>query len=187
MKHFLSSFNLLTEAEINELETLLRPVSLQKGEFFIQEGQVAREAAFVESGILRSFYHNSVEEEVTYCFTFANHFLSAYSSYLTEEETVENIQAMTDVQLLTVSREEILRLEETSTNWLKLSKMIAEQEYINMEKRIFLLQKESAEKRYEDLLRHDPALLQHIPLGYLASYLGITQRHLSRLRKSVSI
>jgi CRP-like cAMP-binding protein len=55
-----------------------------------------------------------------------------------------------------------------------------------MEKRIFLLQKESAEKRYEDLLTNQPTYLPLIPLNYLSSYLGITQRHLSRIRKSLS-
>jgi hypothetical protein len=62
---------------------------------------------------------------------------------------------------------------------------MAEQEYIKMEKRIFILQKESAEKRYEDLLNNQPLYLQLIPLSYLSSYLGITQRHLSRVRKLI--
>ncbi len=47
-------------------------------------------------------------------------------------------------------------------------------------------QKETAKKRYEDLLKNQAALLQLIPLNYLSSYLGITQRHLSRIRKSLS-
>ena len=93
---------------------------------------------------------------------------------------------MTAIELLTISRDEILKLENSSTNWLKFFKFIAEQEYIKMEKRIFILQKEGAEKRYQDLLTNDPEYLQLIPLNYLSSYLGITQRHLSRIRKLLS-
>lgn len=187
MKEFLASFGLLTDSEISDLEQYVRPKTLQKEAFFIQTGQICREVAFVQSGILRSFYHNSAGEEITYCFTFFGNFLSAYSSFLTQTGTAENIQSLTEVSLLTIPHETILRLEHESPNWLRLLKTIAEQEYIRLEKRIFLLQKESAETRYRDLITHEPDLVRHIPLGHLASYLGITQRHLSRLRKSVSI
>lgn len=159
---------------------------LKKNDFYIKEGQTCKEVGFVTSGLFRSFYHSSIEEEVTYCFTFSNSFVSAYSSFLSQNKTVENIQALTDIEMLTISRNEILKLEQSSTNWLKFFKLIAEQEYIKMEKRIFLLQKETAEKRYRDLLMNQPEFLQLIPLNFLSSYLGITQRHLSRIRKSIS-
>lgn len=186
MKDYLRSFNILTDEEIDSFEHKVTYRHLKQGEFLITEGKTCQEVAFLASGAFRSYYHSSTQEEITYCFTFSNSFISAYSSFLSQSETSENIQALTDVDLYWVSRDEILKLEESSTNWLRLFKLIAEQEYIKMEKRIFLLQKESAEKRYEDLLTNQPELLQQIPLHYLSSYLGITQRHLSRIRKSVS-
>ena len=160
--------------------------TLKKGDYFIQEGRTSKEVAFLVSGLFRSFYYSSSEEDVTYCFTFSNSFVSAYSSFLSQTKTVENIKALTDIELFTISRDEILNLEESSTNWLRFFKFIAEQEYIKMEKRIFLLQKESPEKRYEDLLTNQPSYLQLIPLNYLASYLGITMHHLIRIRKPIS-
>lgn len=180
---FLQSFQILSDEEIESIQQRGRIISLKKGEFFIQQGQICREAAFILSGCFRSFYYSSAEEEVTYCFTFQNSFLTAYSSFISQMETQENIQAMTDADIFLVSKELTQELETRSVNWLRLMKFIAEQEYINLEKRIFLLQKESAEKRYEDLLAHHPEYLQQIPLNYLASYLGITQRHLSRIRQ----
>lgn len=187
MKNYLQSFNLLSETEINEFEQKVRDRTIKKGEFFIRQGSICQEVAFVHTGALRSFYHSSTSEEVTYCFTFADSFLSAYSSFLSQSETMENIQALTDVELLTVSRADILALEQRSTNWLRLFKLIAEQEYIKMEQRIFLLQKETAETRYQDLLSNQRELLQLVPLSHIASYLGITQRHLSRIRKATAI
>jgi len=65
-------------------------------------------------------------------------------------------------------------------------KVVAEQQYIELEKRIFKLQKDNASKRYADLIKHQPEYILKIPLQYLASYLGITQRHLSRIRKEIS-
>ncbi|WP_298487666.1 Crp/Fnr family transcriptional regulator [uncultured Maribacter sp.] len=187
MRDYLKTFNILTDDEINIFEKKVVLKKLNKGDFFIKEGQVSKEVGFVISGLLRSFYHSSSSEEVTYCFTFSNSFVSAYSSFLSQEKTAENIQALTTIELLTISKDEILKLEKSSTNWLRFFKFIAEQEYIKMEKRIFLLQKENAKQRYHDLLTNQPKLLQLIPLNFLASYLGITQRHFSRIRKSTSI
>ena len=186
MRDYLETFDILTADEIDFFEKKVVLKKLKKDDFYIKEGQTCKEVGFVTSGLFRSFYHSSIEEEVTYCFTFSNSFVSAYSSFLSQNKTVENIQALTDIEMLTISRNEILKLEQSSTNWLKFFKLIAEQEYIKMEKRMFLLQKETAEKRYRDLLMNQPEFLQLIPLNFLSSYLGITQRHLSRIRKSIS-
>ncbi|QXP67860.1 Crp/Fnr family transcriptional regulator [Polaribacter sp. AHE13PA] len=186
MRNYLRKFNMLTEHEIDLFESKVQNIKLKKGDFFIKENRVSKEVAFVVSGLFRSFYYSSSEKEVTYCFTFSNSFVSAYSSFLSQTKTIENIQALTDIELLTISREDILILEKSSTNWLKFFKLITEQEYIKMEKRVLLLQKESAEKNYTDLLINHPEYLQSIPLNFLASYLGITQRHLSRIRKTIT-
>ncbi|MEQ8422442.1 MAG: Crp/Fnr family transcriptional regulator [Arenibacter algicola] len=186
MRNYLKSFNLLSDKEIDLFESKLVRKKIEKGEYFIKEGNTCNKIAFIVSGLFRTYYHSSSEEEVTYCFSFPSFFAGAYSSFLSQNKTVENIQALTDSDLLVISREDILELEKSSYNWLKFFKLIAEQEYIKLEKRIFLLQKETADKRYLDLLTNHPGFLQLIPLSYLSSYLGITQRHLSRIRKSIS-
>ncbi len=187
LKAYLKSFNILTEWEIDSFAERLRFKKIEKNDFFIREGAVCKEVAFIVSGLVRSFYYSSQGEEVTYCFLFGGSFLTAYSSFIRQIETPENIQALTDVTVYTVSRQEISALEKSSYNWLKFLKVLAEQEYVNLEKRVFMLQREPAEKRYKNLLSNHPEYLQMIPLNYLASYLGITQRHLSRIRKTVTI
>jgi CRP-like cAMP-binding protein len=164
---------------------MMRPKKMQKGDFFVKEGKICQEVAFVVSGLFRSFYYTSNGEEVTYCFTFKNNFITAYSSFITQQKTQENIQAIEAIELLTISKQSIDTLEKTSANWLRFFKYMAEQEYVKMEKRIFLLQKESAETRYKDLMLNKSEYLHQIPLNYLASYLGITQRHLSRIRAKI--
>jgi hypothetical protein len=63
---------------------------------------------------------------------------------------------------------------------------MAEQQYIELERRFFQFQKNTAAQRYKELLINQPEYVQNIPLQYLASYLGITQRHLSRIRSEVA-
>ncbi|WP_109830785.1 Crp/Fnr family transcriptional regulator [Reichenbachiella versicolor] len=186
MKEFLQSFEILTSDEIESFISLLRPKTVNKGSYYIKAGQVAKEVSFIQSGIARSFYYSSTSEEVTYCFRSENSFLAAYSSFISQTPTSENIQALTDLKLLSVSWQEVKRLEATSPNWLRMLKHLTELEYIDMEARIFQLQRETAEKRYQDLLNNQPEYLNMIPLNYIASYLGITQRHLSRIRKGIS-
>ncbi len=185
MKEYLRSFNLLSEEEIEELQNEGTYKTYQKGDFFIKEDQVCKHVAFVESGLFRSFYYNSEQEDITYCFTFSNSFVTAYSSFITQTKTQENIEALTDVRVLMISRESITRLEEKNPNWLKLSKSIAELEFMKLEQRVMSLLRERAEFRYKELLLNHPEYLKNIPISHLASYLGVTQRHLSRIRKTL--
>lgn len=186
IQDYLKSYNILNEKDIDSFTSLIIPKKLKKGEYFITEGKTSKYIAYIQSGIFRSFYHSSEQEEVTYCFTFQNTLITAYSSWINQEPTNENIQALTDMELILISLENMKKLEVSNPNWIRFFKHIAEQEYINLEKRIFMLQRESAETRYQNLLNNHPEYLHHIPLQYLASYLGVTQRHLSRIRKAVT-
>jgi CRP-like cAMP-binding protein len=91
MRGYLKSFNILTDKNIDLFERQVIRKTLKKGDYFIKEGRVSKEVAFVKSGLFRSFYYSSKDQEVTYYFTFSNSFVSAYSSFLTQTETVENI------------------------------------------------------------------------------------------------
>jgi CRP-like cAMP-binding protein len=152
----------------------------------IEAGSTCDWIAFVHSGILRNYYVSSKGEEVTYCLTFPNKFITAYSSFLSGEPTFENIHAISDAKVLFIKKHHYQELIDSSKSWLKFSKIFAEQSYLLMENRLLALQMESAENRYRALITHEPQFIQHVPLKYLASYLGVTQRHLSRLRKNIS-
>jgi len=185
MQAYLQSFNLLSPTEIETFMVNARPRTLKKGEFFITENKICREVAFIKSGILRSFYTSASAEEYTYCLTFPNQFMTAYSSLITGNPTVENIQAMSDVDLLIIKKEVVDGLAESSINGLKLLKTIAEQQYLHLEKRVFMYQKDAAKARYLELFKSYPDYIKRIPVKYLASFLAITPRHLSRLRKEI--
>lgn len=185
MQTYLESFNILSPAEIDVFTANATLRTLKKGEFFITENKICKEVAFIKSGILRSFYTSTSAEEYTYCLTFPNQFMTAYSSLITGNPTVENIQAMSDVDLLIIKKEVIDILTESSINGLRLFKTIAEQQYIHLEKRVFMYQKDAAKARYIELFKSHPDYIKQIPIKYLASFLAITPRHLSRLRKEI--
>jgi CRP-like cAMP-binding protein len=183
LKAFLQTFQILSDPEIDGFVALASPRSLRKGEFFMQEGKTCTEVAFIQSGLLRSFRTLENGEESTYCLSFPNTFMTAYSAFITGEPGMENIQAIQPTELLIVRKSDVDVFAKKHINGLHLLKYIAEQQYLALEKRIFLYQQQPAKERYEEITAEYPEYAAQIPLQYLASYLGITPRHLSRLRK----
>lgn len=185
LKSFLEQFNLFTEFEIEEVLLLSSKRVLKKGEYFVQEGQKCSEVAFIENGVLRSFYITPNGNEMTYCFRFPGDMVAAYSAFITGNGSVEYIQALTDSELLVIPKNQIDQLLEKNSSWIHFLKIIAEQQYLELEGRVFQLQRDSAQERYQNLIEDQPEYIRQISVQHLASYLGITQRHLSRIRKGI--
>ena len=186
MNTYLKSFNLFTDLEINNLLKLSQTIILKKGDYYINQNEICESLAFVKRGIFRSFYFSNNHDEITYCFTFPNHLLMAYSSFISQEKSEEKIQALTDSEIISIPKKTLETLAKTNSNWLRLLRIIAEKEYVELEKWIFNHQKDKAPQRYLDLITKQPKYIQEIPLHYIASYLGVTQRHLSRIRANIS-
>jgi CRP-like cAMP-binding protein len=185
MKEFLNSYPFLKDAEIDKIARMATLKYLKKGDYFIHQGEVCKEVAFVKTGIFRNFITSNSGEESTYCITLPNNPISAYTSYITGNATVENIQAIANSEIFVLSKEVLDNAINESHSWMKYMKIVSESEYMKLEKRIFSFVSEKAKQRYLTLLEQNPIYIQQIPLQYLASYLGITQRHLSRLRREV--
>ena len=185
LQNFLNGFNILSPQEIAVSIDAYSLRQIKKGEFLVKEGQICNQVAFVNTGVFRSFYLNEKEEESTYCMNFPKTFVTAYSSFITGKPSVENLQAMIDAEVLVTSKSRIDALCNEYPNWMRFMKEMAEGQYLELERRIFGLQSQTAKTRYLNLLDEHPAYIQEIPLQFLASYLGISQRHLSRLRKEI--
>ena len=151
----------------------------------IKQGKVCDQVAFVVSGKLRNFYIDDAGNEVTCFFVTADSFVSAFTSFLTNTPTHENITALEDTVLRVISKKDIEELSVLIPKMQIFRRIIAENLFIIMEKRIMMLQSQSAHERYEKMLKENPEILLSVPLQYTASFLGITPQHLSRLRKEL--
>ncbi len=186
MRAYLEAFNLFNNQEIEEFLAISKVRRLKKNDFFIKQDEVCDQLSFIRSGIFRSFYYSNSDEQITYCFTFQNSLLMAYSSFISGKKSKENLQAICDAEIISIPKAALENLAESNVKWLKFLKIIAEEEYIDLENWIFNHQKDKAQQRYLDLITKQPKYIQEIPLQYIASYLGITQRHLSRIRANIS-
>lgn len=185
MKAFFQSIQNFTLEELNILDDLITFRTLKKGDFLLKENQVCNEIIFIEKGILRSFFVNHKGDEITNCFAFENEFMASFASFITEEKAEENIQALTDTKLQILNRKGLEKLYKSGFNWQETGRKLTELEFVNLNKRMISFQKLSGAQRYEELFQNHQKYLQFIPLQYLASYLGITPRHLSRIRKAI--
>ncbi|SJZ73464.1 cAMP-binding domain of CRP or a regulatory subunit of cAMP-dependent protein kinases [Chitinophaga eiseniae] len=174
----------LTQEDLDQLESLMKTVQLEKQDYFIREGHVCRQLAFLRKGILRSFYVKDNGEEITDCIMFEGQLVTAYASLITGQPAFENMQAITECELQVLDRDDLYRLYEQNIRWANTGRAFGEQEFVMMEQRIRSFQQYTAKERYEEMVRQHPRMIQQVPLQYLASYLGITPQHLSRLRKS---
>ncbi|WMN11548.1 Crp/Fnr family transcriptional regulator [Marivirga salinae] len=186
IKEYFKSFEVFSEDEITGFVQLFEFRKLKKNDFFVNEGEKCNEIAFIKSGIFRSYYISPEGFDITYCFRFPNDLLASYSSFITGNASVETLQAISNADLLVVKKDAIEKIMHQSFSWTRFLKIVAEQQYLELEKRVFQLQNETAVQKYISLLENQPEYLQKIPLHYLASYLGITQRHLSRIRKEIT-
>jgi CRP-like cAMP-binding protein len=154
IKQYFTSFKVFTNKEIADFIQLFEVRSYHKNDFFVKEGENCNEIAFIESGILRSYYTSSDGNDVTYCFRFPNDLMASYSSFITGNASKETMQALSESDLLVIKKEVIGKLINNSHSWTKFLKMIAEQQYLELEKRVFQLQKDSAVQRYTSLLKN---------------------------------
>lgn len=175
----------LTAIEKEAIERAFSPVRFHKGEQWIEEGKVCRQVAYVMEGKLRIYYLDDNGEEVTCYFVTPGNFVSSFTSFLTNTPTKENIEAIEDSTLLVISKTDLEKLSEEVPKVHIWRRVVAENLFIVMEKRIAMLQSKTANERYERMLKDNPEIIQTIPLQYIASFLGITPQHLSRLRKEL--
>ena len=175
----------LTIDEIIAIEKAYTIVEISKGDLWVKQGKVCNQVAFVVSGKLRNFYIDDSGNEVTCFFVTADNFVSAFTSFLTNTPTHENISALEDTVLRVISKKDLEELCVLIPKLQIFRRVIAENLFITMEKRIVMLQSQSAYERYEKMIKENPEILLSVPLQYTASFLGITPQHLSRLRKEL--
>lgn len=186
LKNFIRQIIPISDKEFDETVTVFQAQTLQKGDFFVKQGKVCRQIAFINKGILRTFYLNDKAEETTSCFCTENSLTTSYKSFILQQPSTLSIQALEDTELLVINFENLQKLYSTSIVWQNIGRAFAEREYIVMEQYASVLNNETAKEKYLRLLKEQPTVLQKATIEDIASYLGITRRTLSRIRREIA-
>lgn len=184
MQNLFESLNELTILDQDvkiKLENLVKVEQFEKDDFILKEGSTIKKLYCVENGLLRSFFHKDGKEVVKW-FCYEGQFATSLYSFISQKPSYENIQAIEKSTLFSITYQDLQNLYETYPALERIGRLLTEQYYVMLEERIILLQFQTAKERYENFLRDEKCLINRISLGYLASYLGITQETLSRIR-----
>ncbi|MFK7935387.1 MAG: Crp/Fnr family transcriptional regulator [Saprospiraceae bacterium] len=163
---------------------LLSVIELEAGDYFLQQGRIGKNIAFIETGLIRLFYlHDG--KEITTCFCKENTITCSYRSLITNTPSELSIQAIEPCKLVVFSYHSLQQLYQKELFWQQVGRIATEHEFINTECHNRFLNDLSATERYQQVLAEDGELLQRVPLQYLASYLQVAPETLSRIRKKI--
>ncbi|MEO7990212.1 MAG: Crp/Fnr family transcriptional regulator [Chryseolinea sp.] len=157
-----------------------------KGDFFLKEGKISNEYLFLESGYMRAFLFDTEGNEVTVNFYSSNNVVFEVSSFFQRVPTQENIKALTDCIGWTVTFEELNMLFHSLPEFREFGRAMLVKGFVSLKIRTLSMINKTAEQRYASLLQSNPEIFQNAPLKFIASYLGLTDTSLSRIRREFS-
>lgn len=178
-------FGHLNEQQIKLIKTSVTEKELPKDAYFSEAGKIPREVGFVIQGIFRFCYYNNKGEDITSYFIDENHFITDHQNFEANMSASQYMQAVTDCKLLVFSKSDWEALSNTIRDWDTLMTKIVQRCLVEKIERRSPLVSEDATTRYLFFIEKFPTLANRVPLSYIASYLGITQQSLSRIRKNI--
>ncbi len=185
LKEYISNISDLKEETFNKLKKCFQPLELKKKEFFVREGEYARQIGFLETGIVRAYFLNQAGKEYNKQFFVGPSIIGAYTSLLTKKPNRIAQQALTNCTILAAEYSEIEKLYENNHEIERLGRKIAEYYFLEKEQKEIEMALLDADKRYLIMKKRFPGLESIIPQYYIASYLGISRTQLSRIRKKL--
>lgn len=161
-------------------------IFLRKGTVLFKIGEVASDAFFMVSGMARTYYYKE-DKEITNNLCPENRVFISASSFYTGNPSYETSELLEDSEMIVIPRE---IMEKLCLEFLELKFMIrklVETFYVILDQRTYFLHMKSAHERYQFLLQTNPDFFQRVPLRHIASFLGMTQETLSRLRSRAGL
>jgi CRP-like cAMP-binding protein len=183
---YLNKLNPITEETLKKLFPLFQERTLRKNDYFIKDGEYAREIGFLTHGVLRGFYRDSEGVEYNKHFFTPPSFIGGYASLITEAPGQINQQALSDAIILVADFSALISLYDSCPDLERAARKLAEHFFVQKEQREIEIVRLDADKRYLIFQQEYPDLENLIPQYHIASYLGITPTQLSRVRRKFS-
>lgn len=158
---------------------------IPKKGFFLRSGEVCTSVGFITRGAIR-YYHEKDGNEYSGNFSFENSFVTDYDSFLTRKPSLYSFSALEPTDIIVFHYEDVQSLYDRSKLWERFGRLIAEHIFIEVQRRKNSLVFDSPEEQYQSLIKDRPKILERIPQHMIATYLGITPVHLSRIRRKVA-
>lgn len=182
LENFLLRFQHFTPQQLQWIGSQAVERRFKAGAYFAEAGRVAQEIGFVVSGVFRVCYFDKDGNDITKYFIEEDNFVVDLQSYQHQLPSTEYVQAVTEAQVLIFTARTWQSFATTIVDWHKAESNLISRALLEKVRRLSPLVNENATTRYQHFLKEFPALANRIPLSYLASYIGVTQQSLSRIR-----
>lgn len=168
-----------------EFDLGLTDKTAHKGEVFLKEGQRCDHLYFIRSGFVRVYYLDLDGNEITHWFCAKDSLITSPFSYVKGERNILFFEALEDTELVLISSKQLNTLTNHLPELADSFRVINAEFAMVLSRRIMSIHTETAEERYLNLMKEHPLLFQKAKLSHIASFLGIKQQSLSRIRKNL--
>ncbi|MDR6808931.1 CRP-like cAMP-binding protein [Dyadobacter sp. BE34] len=180
----LERFHPLPPGSKEALIARVSEVKYPKGHVLIRSGKVEKTLYFIRSGIVRA-YSDADRGDVTFWFGKEGDVVISMKSYVSGQPGYEHVETLEACDLYQMKAQDLESLFASDIHIANWGRKLIGQELIKTEERLISMQFKTAQQRYLDLMSGTPDLLHRVPLCHIASYLGITQVSLSRIRAEI--
>jgi len=180
---FFKNSNLVSPKAAEDIANTFSPKEITKNSFLLKEGRVSDEYFFLENGFIRAFANDIEGNDVTTNFYSNCQVVFEVSSFFNHTVSKENFQAIVDCEGWFITYEQLNNLFHSMHEFRDFGRSILVKGFSSLKIRMLSMITETAEQRYDTLLKTNPEIFQQAALKHIASYLGITDTSLSRIRK----
>ncbi|KYH07434.1 cyclic nucleotide-binding protein [Chryseobacterium cucumeris] len=185
LENYLWSTGQLSTEEVNFSLQFFKPIRLKKGDFFIREDESCRYIGFIVCGGVKAYALDKDGKENVTCFKFENEFVTSFQEFVQQKKSIRSIRAIEDSIIYRINFPDYQQLLTHVTAWNEVIKSVMELEYSQKESYMINYNNRSALDKYSYILTNEPILVKRVATQDLASYLGITQRSLTRAKGQI--
>lgn len=178
---YFRKYNSLSKEAEKAIADISKVITIKKNTDLQPIGHTCKTIYFINKGIARIYYYKD-SVDITESFAFENNIIARVESLFTGKPSRKAIQILEDAEIIAINSTQLFKLYDKYPEIERLFRLIFEAAYVGTVDRIESIQFHSAEERYSQLVAEEPNVIKRVPLKYIASYLGITQVSLSRIR-----
>ena len=166
-----------------EIAAYFNPIEMRRNDLLLKEGHISHISCFLEEGYCRAFTYDVDNNDVTTALYTGGDFANEFTSFFRRTPSQETIQALTDCRGWAISYNDVQLCFHSIPEFREFGRMLLINNYAQLKQRMLAMIQKTAEQRYAQLMATSPEIVQHVPLKYIATYLGVTDTSLSRIRK----
>ena len=175
-----------SEDELEEIMSYFEKEGVEKNALLVCEGQVCKKLYFVETGLGRSYYLKKDGKEITQWFFAEGKPMSSVESFFQQTPSLYYLEILEDSIVHSISKEKLDLLFKKYHRVEKFGRILSTEMLTKVVNKLNAVQFQTARERYDYMLKEFPDISNRVPLGNIASYLGMTQETLSRIRRNGS-